>query len=200
MIKVIHQWLGCSVLLPLDAANSIMVITPQADYLTEIQQWLVRMDNADGGINLFSYELKYVKANELAIRLSEVFGGNDGSTGSRSSASVMPGLTSNQLSSSGSGLGEGASLNQVTDGNSSVVFKVDGNQVGIAAIDETNTLLVRSSVSAWQSIRNVIERLDVVPLQVHIEAQIAQVTLTGDLSYGVSWYLENEFGGMAHSS
>jgi len=30
-----------------------------------------------------------------------------------------------------------------------------------------------------------------MPLQVHIEAQVAEVTLTGDLKYGVNWYFEN---------
>jgi general secretion pathway protein D len=29
-----------------------------------------------------------------------------------------------------------------------------------------------------------------MPMQVHIEAQVMQVNLTGDLSYGVSWFLE----------
>src|SRR3546814_10746901 len=38
--------------------------------------------------------------------------------------------------------------------------------------------------------RDVVERLDGMPMQVHIEAQIAEVTLTGDLQYGVNWYFE----------
>ena len=33
-------------------------------------------------------------------------------------------------------------------------------------------------------------RLDVMPLQVHIEAQVAEVALSGDLSYGVNWFFE----------
>ncbi|WP_258223456.1 secretin N-terminal domain-containing protein, partial [Stenotrophomonas sp. HMWF023] len=53
--------------------------------------------------------------------------------------------------------------------------------------EETNTLLVRSTPQAWRSIREVIEKLDVMPLQVHIEAQVAEVGLTGDLKYGVNW-------------
>jgi len=52
-------------------------------------------------------------------------------------------------------------------------------------------LLVRSTPQAWGSIRDVIEKLDVMPMQVHIEAQVAEVNLTGDLQYGVNWYFEN---------
>ena len=36
----------------------------------------------------------------------------------------------------------------------------------------------------------MIEKLDVMPMQVHIEAQVAEVALTGQLSYGVNWFLE----------
>ena len=62
-------------------------------------------------------------------------------------------------------------------GNASVTLEVDGDRVGVSAVEETNTLLVRSSPSAWKSIRDVIERLDVMPMQVHIEAQVVEVQL-----------------------
>jgi general secretion pathway protein D len=76
-------------------------------------------------------------------------------------------------------------------GNGNVTLQVDGGTVGVAAVDETNTLLVRANAGAWASIRDVIERLDTMPLQVHIEAQVAEVKLSGDLRYGVNWYFEN---------
>ena len=62
--------------LPLDGANAVLVITSQPRYLDEIQSWLDRIEGAGGEIQLFSYELKYVKAKDLADRLSEVFGGS----------------------------------------------------------------------------------------------------------------------------
>ena len=203
--------------MPLEGANAVLVITPQPAYLDQIQQWLERIDGAGEGSRLFSYELKYVKARELAQRLAEVFGasgggsaGDDRSTGGPGNVSLMPGTDPVQIndggmngtggsvdfggsgsSGSGGGLGGGSlSLNQRDNGNGAVTLDVDGSRVGVAAVEETNTLLVRSSASAWQSIREVVEKLDVMPLQVHIEAQIAEVSLTGDLSYGVNWYLE----------
>lgn len=64
--------------MPLENANAVLVITPQPRYLDQIQQWLDRIDSAGGGVRLFSYELKYIKAKDLADRLSEVFGGGRG--------------------------------------------------------------------------------------------------------------------------
>ncbi|KQY49909.1 type II secretion system secretin GspD [Lysobacter sp. Root494] len=199
--------------MPLDGANAVLVITPQASYLDDIQEWLERIDSAGGDVQLYSYELKYIKAKDLADRLSEVFGGgrSGGGNGSTGAPSLMPGLESVELKdsdngstadiggtgntgdtgtgTSGSGGGE-MSLNSRQSGNAAVTLDVNGDRVGVSAVEETNSLLVRSTPSAWKSIRDVIERLDVMPMQVHIEAQVATVQLSGELSYGVNWYLE----------
>lgn len=213
--------------MPLENANAVLVITPQPRYLDQIQQWLDRIDSAGGGVRLFSYELKYIKAKDLADRLSEVFGGGRGNSGG--SPSLVPGGVVNMLgnnggsadrdeilgSSSGAtggsigGASDGASqsgtsgsfggsngsgmlqLQPSTNQNGSVTLDVEGGKVGVSAVAETNTLIVRATAQAWSSIRDVIEKLDVMPMQVHIEAQIAEVTLTGDLQYGVNWYFEN---------
>jgi general secretion pathway protein D len=202
--------------MPLEGANAVLVITPQAAYLDDIQEWMERIDGSGEGARLFSYELKYIKAKELAQRLAEVFGGSGGSsgrdTGGPGNTSLMPGTDPVQINDSGldgrnssvdfgdsgggsggssGGLGGGGmSLSPRDSGRGSVTLEVDGNRVGVSAVEETNTLLVRSTASAWKSIQDVVEKLDVMPMQVHIEAQIAQVTLTGELAYGVNWYFE----------
>ncbi|QSX73598.1 type II secretion system secretin GspD [Lysobacter arenosi] len=201
--------------MPLEGANAVLVITSQANYLDDIQQWLDRIDNAGGSVQLYSYELKYIKAKDLADRLGDVFGSGRGSSGGggNGAPSLMPGLESVELQDSGygstatlgggdtgdsgsnggsGGLGEGSlSLNARQAGNAALTLEVDGDRVGVSAVEETNSLIVRSSPSAWKSIRDVIERLDVMPMQVHIEAQVVEVQLQGELRYGVSWFLEN---------
>src|SRR5690606_11878323 len=76
------------------------------------------------------------------------------------------------------------------NGNASVILEVEGDRVGVSAVDETNTLLLRTTTRAWKSIRDVVERLDVTPMQVHIEGQIAERTLSGELQYGVNRHSE----------
>ena len=219
--------------MPLEGANAVLVITPQPDYLDQIQDWLERIDGAGDGVRLFSYELKYITAKDLAQRLAEVYGAGrrGGGDVSGGGVSMMPGLEPTTLEDggvdgdgigkatsqegdgfssgsalgggsgmdggSGGGIGDGASLGQREGGNASVSFEVDGSQVGVAAVEETNSILVRSSAQAWRSIKEVIEKLDVMPMQVHIEAQIATVDLSGDLSYGVNWFFENAVTGAA---
>jgi general secretion pathway protein D len=214
--------------MPLDGANAVMVITSQPDYLDDIQDWLERIDSAGAGVQLFSYELKYIKAKDLADRLAEAFGGQS-SSGSNAntggSASLMPGTSPTQIrdsgvddtsrtssagigdtgdssmGDSGGGMGSGQiTLGQAGPSNGAATLEVAGEKVGISAVDETNTLLVRSTGQAWRSIKEVVEKLDVMPLQVHIEAQVAEVNLTGDLQYGVNWYFENAIPALAGST
>jgi len=205
--------------MPLEGANAVLVITPQPDYLDDIQQWLERIDGAGDAVRLYSYELKYITAKDLAERLAEVYGaarrGGDSGDGN---VSLMPGLESTSIEDGGidgkndssatigdtgndgysgdTGSGPGGTggqsmtLGRREGGDTAVSFEVDGSQVGVSAVDETNSILVRSSPQAWRSIKEVIEKLDVMPMQVHIEAQVAEVTLTGDLSYGVNWFFE----------
>ncbi len=195
--------------MPLEGANAVMVITSQADYLDDIEQWLGRIDNAGGGVQLYSYRLKYIKARDLADRLAEVFGGSSaGGADDNGAASLMPGLDSVELESddNGSSMGFGSrggggvaggtggrtevSLGAAEEGNVSVNLEVDGDEVGVSAVEETNALLVRATPQAWQSITDVIEQLDVMPMQVHIEAQVVEVQLSGALEYGVNWFFE----------
>lgn len=209
--------------MPLDSTNSVMVITSQPAYLDQIQQWIDRIEGGSGDGRLFSYELKYIRARDLANRLAEVFGGGSERGGSNAGpVSLMPGLESTEIRDSGVddrsggsaatiggsrdsggdvggagggstiGRGEGASLPQNTaSGGSRVTLRVDGSTVGVSAVDDTNSLLVRATPGQWQSIRQVIERLDVMPMQVHIEAQVLSVALKGQLQYGVNWFFRN---------
>ncbi|MDX9767964.1 MAG: type II secretion system protein GspD, partial [Ectothiorhodospiraceae bacterium] len=56
-------------------------------------------------------------------------------------------------------------------------------------------LLVMASHADWQRIESALKRLDVAPLQVLVEASIIEVTLTGDLQYGLQWFFKSSFDG-----
>ena len=192
--------------MPLESANAVMAITSQPKYLDDIRQWIDRIEGGSSEGRLFSYELKYIKARDLADRLAEVFGGGNGGGGD-DAPSLMPGVGTTEIRNGGiddksgtssaavnSGLGDGGTLPANRSGNGKVTLKVDGSDVGVSAVEDTNSLLVRANASQWKSIREVIDRIDVMPMQVHIEAQVVSVALKGALQYGVSWFFDNAVG------
>ena len=181
--------------MPLEGQNAVMVITPQPAYLRQVEEMIERMDAGGEGSRLFVYEVKYVKAVDLAEQLSQVYGNT---TSSQTSApSLMPSLEpvevrTTDMASVDAAPPRNANAGAPPGGSSSETISIGGGDVGISAVEESNSLLVRASPAQWESIRRAIERLDNMPLQVHVEAQVVEVKLTGELSYGVSWFFGNE--------
>jgi general secretion pathway protein D len=60
--------------------------------------------------------------------------------------------------------------------------------VRIVADEKNNALVIYARPRDYRMIEDMIRRLDVVPLQVLIEATIAEVTLNNDLQYGLQWF------------
>ena len=179
--------------MPLEGQNAVMVITPQASYLARIEEFIGRMDAGGEGTRLYVYEVKYVKAADLAEQLGKVYGNVSQSTSS--APSMMPGIEPVEVRTTDMPSAEARLPDAVAPpsggGMVDQTLSIGGGEVGISAVEESNSLLVRASPAAWESIRRAIDRLDSMPLQVQVEAQVVEVKLTGDLNYGVSWFFGN---------
>ena len=64
-------------------------------------------------------------------------------------------------------------------------------EIRIIADEANNTLLIRANQRDYQKIINVLRRIDRPPLQVVVNATIAEVTLNNSLRYGVQVYLRS---------
>ncbi|HEY3836271.1 MAG TPA: secretin N-terminal domain-containing protein, partial [Bryobacteraceae bacterium] len=53
-----------------------------------------------------------------------------------------------------------------------------------------NTLLVQGTPQEWEQIRSLLEKLDVPPRQVLIDAKIYEIDLSGDMTFGVESFLQ----------
>ncbi len=183
--------------MPLEGINAVMVITHQPKYLADAEQWIQRIDLGGEGSSLFVYEVQYAKATDLADQLNEVFGSGGASRGGRGSAdpfNISPGLDPVRVRTLENGAPSSPTAPAASGGNGAISLGNTEN-VFISAVEENNALLVRASAGQWDSIRRVIERLDQMPLQVHVEAQVLEVTLNEALNYGVSWFFGNAITG-----
>ena len=78
--------------LPIERLNALLIVTPQPRYLEEAKKWIERLDqtgNSGGGLSVFVYQVKYGKAENIALLLGEIFGGK-GSAGA-SGPQLAPG-------------------------------------------------------------------------------------------------------------
>jgi general secretion pathway protein D len=171
--------------------------------------------------SLFVYPVQNGSALQLAEMLNGLFGGQSGQAGSGGVAAgsaptqfsrgaggsgLGTGSTGNTGSSSGlygnsssSGTGSspmnaalGAGGNRSSSNNTSLTStsQLDGN-VRVVADEKRNALLIRAPRTEYRRIEQALRELDRAPMQVLIEASIVEVSLTGNLAYGVEWYLQN---------
>ncbi len=66
-----------------------------------------------------------------------------------------------------------------------------GPEIRIIGDSTTNSLVIWASPRDYRKIRKALEQLDIVPLQVLIEATVAEVTLKNQLRYGIEWALRS---------
>ncbi len=71
-------------------------------------------------------------------------------------------------------------------------------EIRIVAEESTNSLLVRATQQDWELIKQVVESVDLRPLQVLIEVTIAEVTRTNDLNLGLSGTATRAGNGRSH--
>jgi general secretion pathway protein D len=174
---------------PIESANSLLVISPQAKYIKQAKDWIERLDLAEASGSaaerLYVYRVKHSSAENMAEILSELFGTGEKGT-QRRLGGVAPGMRPASIES-GAG-GQGAQGSQKSTPKPAVSAQLElTSPVSVVADTVNNSLLVRASPRDYKKILDAIKQLDLVPLQVLVEATIVDVILTGSLKYGVQW-------------
>jgi general secretion pathway protein D len=98
-------------------------------------------------------------------------------------------------SNTGTSPGSTSSDSQPSETSAGVGPPGDEDRVHIAVDQANNTLIILASRQDYQRALKIIQRLDIVPNQVLIEAIIAEVSLTDDLSFGVRWFFQGKNAG-----
>ena len=181
---------------------------------------LDRVDNSIAR-TLHVYFVQNLRAGYLAQILSELFDADVSTQEDSDQVTLAPGLAGGTSSSgignsdagfisrdaddisagvpSGGGASLPGSLSPNADrfassdqfSNSSNTGANSNSPVKIIADEENNALVIKATNEEYQDIADAIQRLDIAPLQVLLEATIVEVELTGDLEYGVQWFFRN---------
>lgn len=132
-------------------------------------------------------------------------GRRSASAGNKSAGSTTGGSSSSSTSAASGSGGSimDKSLSDRNQGGSGGSNSVTGNAFGSGGInnnsemakvriipdDSNNALVILANSEEYAKIHRVLKQLDVLPLQVLIEATIVEVDLKNDLQYGIEWYL-----------
>lgn len=163
------------------------------------------------------YFLEYAKAEEIMQVLAQLSGRGTGATPLTGTTRTGTGIGTTGLGTTGlgtlghgtTGLGTGtlgttglgttgtrtgisgttSALTGVFGGGLDAFSRsvVLGEEVQVVADKPTNSLLIVASPTDYETLKEVIEKLDVMRPQVLVEALIAEVSLTKSKSLGVEW-------------
>ncbi|MGY3439861.1 MULTISPECIES: type II secretion system secretin GspD [unclassified Marinovum] len=158
--------------------NGILVIAQQPSHLRQIAAWVRKLDksNARTGSRVYVYYARNTRAKDLVEVLSEVFEADSLPQAAESSLSVaQQGDTSAELGSAPTVADAGRTVN------------TSDERIRIVADAKRNALVIVATAKQFELVEATLSRIDIPPLQVMIEATIAEVTLTDQLSYGLQW-------------
>lgn len=206
---------GVVKLMPIDRLNAVLAISPQKKYLTKLQSWVDRLDRPGEGSDrkIFVYHVQNGRASDVASTLAKVlFGNNSGSqasnpglvhtqpytSSSTNSTSTPPvasttsvgGGISTQMAAGGNQNGIQSSSNEGFSASGSLHGERTTNPVNITADEVNNALVVYATPREYATIEQALHQLDTQPVQVFLEAVVAEVTLTNSLKYGLQYFYQ----------
>ena len=172
---------GATTIIALPRLNLLFVSTRTSDAFAEARGWIERFDQPSGGDKrrLRYYRVQYTPADALSAQLNAAFGGGGGGPANFSTGGAdLPGVQDNGQS-------------QQQRQPSFAPPALGGDRASITPDTLNNALLIRATDQEYAEILDLIDKMDRQAAQVLIEATIAEVTLTDDLSFGVRWFFEN---------
>ncbi|MEW8104348.1 MAG: type II secretion system secretin GspD [Candidatus Thiodiazotropha endolucinida] len=207
---------GMIKLIPIDRLNAVMVISQQPRYIKDVRRLISQFDQGSDKSpdrRLYVYHLKNGKAENIAAILQNIFGNEvsaPSSSGGLSSSDPLlrsnvraPTATGIDLKNSNADSEAVLTKDQPVAATAAVASASMSRQTAqegsdatatIIADPDNNAILVMASPKDYQKIKATINRLDVSPKQVLIEATIAEVQLSDNLSYGVRWFFNGSTG------
>jgi general secretion pathway protein D len=171
---------GSFEIFPIKTMNAILVVSRWPSILALVEEWVSAMDRADdSGTNVYVYFVENGNALELSDILNELFGGRSKSkskskTTTKKTTIVEPERKVEPKAEAPSG---------------EIVGEVD-----IIPDETNNAIVIKATGRDYKIVKDVLRQLDVVPRQVLVTAVLAEVRLTGNLEYGVQWFLRGHAG------
>ena len=180
-------------IVPIDHLNALLVVSPRAAYVDEMRSWIERFDRGQNAeqTRLFIYRVQNGRATDLAGVLTHAFTGRSSGGGDSGSGGGVNTVGNDQAATPSVPIPASANpllggISQNSDQSSAAL-----SDIRVTADDTNNALLIVATPQKFSLVEAALRQLDTVPLQVMLEACVAEVHLTTSLQYGLQYYFSN---------
>ena len=154
--------------IPIEALNTVIVFSTSETTLKHVLQWASDLDQPSQTINtqgIYYYQVQNASAKKVSDLIARILGQESGAESSSSPAPPQPGQGGQQAQAQMQS--KPLSRQRVT-------------------VDESrNAIIFQGTAEEYAQFRNLVEQMDRAPLEVLIEATVAEVTLDRNESLGV---------------
>ena len=190
---------------PIERLGVVLTIARDPGDLHEVRAWIRRLDQGlvENGRQLYVYYAQHVRVDEIITVLQDIFqdsesrdsGGLLSQAGDLADGLDPVRIASPEMAQDGARLLDDGARDGRTGGGASGARRGDAGSsaattagIRITADEINNALFTLATPRDYRLVEAAVRNLDIVPLQVLIEATIAEVTLTDELRYGVQWF------------
>lgn len=159
--------------MPIPTVNAVLVFASSRESLDRAITWARELDRPNptaGGNSVFYYQIKNTKADDIA----RVLGASGGGARNAPKASA-PG---------GDQVAQKAAV-PAAPANAGFSLTVDAAR---------NALIFQGDPVEWERLLNLIRQMDQPTRQVMVEVTIAEITLSDNEEFGVSWFAKSGLG------
>ncbi len=199
-IKYIQSTEMTRILTPFLSTSAVIVDVPKSNHIViidtdaNVKRLLQLVDTFDNEKlkqvtpKVFVYAVQNSKAKDVAALLQQIFQKGGASTAPKTSTTT----TSQRPPIPGQPTAPTTPSQQISVGGQSTGEALVSDITRIIPDEVTNTIIVLATPEDYGLILDTIQKIDIMPRQVLIEALIVDITLTDNLSFGLSWSMNTD--------
>jgi general secretion pathway protein D len=183
--------------LPLDRINAILVVAADPRAFEEVFKWVRKLDLPvpPSGIQAFVYKVQNSEAEYLSQLLMKILARRPGSI------STGGGIASGGVEPAATGPGTRGAIRGAATALGLGMEEAEGEQpqgnIRVIPDPVNNSIIIQSTAADFAEVVKILNEIDVLPRQVLIEARVYEVDLTGALSFGLEYALQQRSPGTA---
>lgn len=166
-------------MVPIDQVGAVALFAGEEFILERAEYWAKQIDKPIQGAEkrYYIYHPRYARASDLGASIAPLLSGNAGSGLDQS--------RDTQSAQGGQQLVAGSQPRSSQRNNKSPqVTSVVSDELRMTIDERSNSLIFFTAGQTYESLLPIIQRLDVMPKQILLDATIAEVTLTDEFAFG----------------
>ncbi|MBI5849121.1 MAG: hypothetical protein HZB31_14450 [Nitrospirae bacterium] len=184
--------------LPINRLNALLVVASTKEQLDYVRKWVETFDHLFVGAKptVYVYPVQNSKAVNVASMLQEIFLGVKSSSQTKSTPSKTPQQTTKSFTAQSPSVPAQSPVSVPSALSGSLTPSAGESLVSeitrIFADEVANSIIILATPEDYGLISETIKKIDTVPRQVMIEALVAEIKLTDDMTFGLAWSLKTD--------